>query len=152
MGNFIRKPAIAGQLASRCLVIEDDPLDRKVMVRLLKESGAPVDIDTVDTIVAARERLISGAYDILLVDHHLPDGFGADFLTECNASGLLRWSRAYLFTVMPEHAARELRDPACHALLLDKEKLTREEIGRILATALAATGAVSGREAEAAAR
>ncbi len=147
MGRFIRTDGQDTGLSCRCLVIEDDPLDQKIMVRLLLSAGPAVEVEIADSISRARERLISGAYDLLLVDHHLPDGFGADFLTECAASGLLRWSRVYLFTVMPEHAAMQLRAPGCKTLLLDKENLTESAIRQIVASTMAGKGPAPDRSA-----
>lgn len=55
----------------RILWIEDDPDDLKLGSRIARRS---MDIDAVDTIAAAEERLICNAYDAVVLDNHVLNG------------------------------------------------------------------------------
>lgn len=120
MGTMINKTP--GE-TYRCLLVDDDAMDRKIVCRLLAETTVSVDVAIAETIVAARQMLISGAYDIVLIDHHLPDGFGGTFLAECAVSSLTRWGRAYLLTAIPEHANSLLAEQSSKVEILDKDEL-----------------------------
>ena len=57
------------------LLVEDDAALRESVAALLREEGA--EVMEVDTLAAARRALRQG-FDLVLLDHILPDGFGSD--------------------------------------------------------------------------
>lgn len=132
MGQFVRDKDPTGSNELRCLVVDDDAMDRKIACRMLRNAHENIVVDCVETLGAARERIMSGAYEILLIDQHLPDGFGDSFLSDCLNSGLLRWARAYLLTSIPEHAANRLAVPRDIVEILDKNELNAETMSRIV--------------------
>lgn len=63
------------------LLIEDDEVDRMRVRRFLKEG--PVSwarVDEAETLAKGRAKLACNLYDCVLLDLHLPDGNGMDFL------------------------------------------------------------------------
>jgi len=67
------------------LIVEDE---RRLAERLaagLREEGFAV--DRADDLAAARDRAIETAYDLTLLDVHLPDGSGLDLLREWRTEG-----------------------------------------------------------------
>lgn len=67
----------------RVLHVEDDP-DIARIVRVMLEGVA--DIDLADSLEAARERLGTGDYALVILDIGLPDGSGLDLLPALNAA------------------------------------------------------------------
>lgn len=63
------------------LAVEDDPFDLKAVMRYLQRSQLPFDLQHVETIAAAREAILGGSFDCVLLDHHLPDGDSLDLLS-----------------------------------------------------------------------
>src|SRR6218665_1710669 len=66
------------------LVIDDDPLSSGLLVDLLTEQYGPTTkIVVADCLTSARRELAAHPdLDIVLLDHHLPDGLGVEFLAE----------------------------------------------------------------------
>jgi len=85
---------------ARILLVEDDEsfsmlvraylrameVDDKPPFATLHHSGVP-ELDWVDTVAAARERLAARHYDLVLLDLHLPDSNGLDTLRAIRAQG-----------------------------------------------------------------
>ncbi|MGB0659363.1 MAG: response regulator [Mangrovicoccus sp.] len=113
--------------ALRCLVIEDEEMDQISLTRHLRKiTTAHFDLDFVNSLVTARQHLIAGCYDIVFVDHHLPDGFGAKFLAEMQSSGLARWAKAVLLTGLAEHA-KTFADTS-RVAVLEKGEFTTDDL------------------------
>ena len=73
----------------RILYVEDNPLDANLVRRALARDGDAHVAEVVTTLADARTHLQEAArYDLVLVDLHLPDGYGLDLLTEIRAGGL----------------------------------------------------------------
>ena len=71
-----------GTRATRVLVVEDHPMVRDGLIAALRaEPGLAAD-QAVGTLRAAREALTASAYDVVLLDHQLPDGLGAQAVPE----------------------------------------------------------------------
>lgn len=69
----------------RILLVEDDP----VSAAFLQEAAAgyPARVEVAGSLAAARRMASDAAYDLLLVDGHLPDGDGADLLAQLRGLG-----------------------------------------------------------------
>jgi CheY-like chemotaxis protein len=64
------------------LVVEDDPVWRRIISHTLAKHGAVV-VD-VNSIELAIEQLTTATYDLVLLDYELPDGQGLDLLDRCD--------------------------------------------------------------------
>jgi PAS domain S-box-containing protein len=66
------------------LVVDDDPLDCRLVKVVLARSNPPgqFNVDTAGTLSEAIERLSSGDYDVVLLDLNLPDSSGIDTVQE----------------------------------------------------------------------
>jgi signal transduction histidine kinase/ActR/RegA family two-component response regulator len=67
-------------LSLTCLVVEDNPVNQKVLVKLLEKLGCKV--DTVDDGEAAVNRTRANSYDIILMDIHMPGKDGIEATKE----------------------------------------------------------------------
>ncbi len=64
----------------RCLIIDDDETLAGSLERAFSAHGYGP--DTALTAEAARQKFHAAAYDVTVIDYHLPDGLGDDLLTE----------------------------------------------------------------------
>lgn len=60
-----------------CLILEDDPCSAKIVADAIRAEGGSVLV--CDTIESARRAIEQDHYDLAVLDHNLPDGFGSDF-------------------------------------------------------------------------
>jgi two-component system response regulator AtoC len=65
---------------SRLLVVDDDPEVRYTLRAALARDGMKV--DEAETVRGGREKATTSAYDLILLDHRLPDGTGIELLDE----------------------------------------------------------------------
>jgi len=72
----------------RILVAEEDPVFLKMVEDSLKESGGLYHIEKVHSGEACLKKLQCEKFDILLLDHLLPDGKGLSWLQRFNAMGI----------------------------------------------------------------
>ena len=72
----------------RILVAEDDPAFVKMLDDSLAESSSLYDIERVSSGEKCLQMLRKKQFDILLLDHALPDGTGLDWLRRFNALGV----------------------------------------------------------------
>jgi PAS domain S-box-containing protein len=72
----------------RILVAEEDPIFLKMVEDSLRESSYPYHIEKVSSGGECLRKLQTKKFDILLLDHHLPDGKGLDWLREFNEGGI----------------------------------------------------------------
>lgn len=72
----------------RILVAEKDPAFVRQLGESLKESKGSFQVHTVSSGEACREQLQKGKFDILLLDHDLPDGAGLQWLQRFNEEGI----------------------------------------------------------------
>jgi two-component system, OmpR family, copper resistance phosphate regulon response regulator CusR len=70
----------------KILVVEDNPKMARSVEMTLTESG--FDVETVDTVSAAKVRAAEQAYDLFLLDLMLPDGDGIELCGALRASGI----------------------------------------------------------------
>ena len=68
----------------RILVVDDDPLVLKTILRILRGTGYTVDAAT--NLEEGFKAFEGGRYDLVIADHRLPDGFGIDLLEHVAAT------------------------------------------------------------------
>ena len=72
--------AIAASDKFSCLIVEDDAAFSALSAQVVRdEGGGPV---LAANLAAAREAVVSRAFDLVLLDNHLPDGKGYDFFAQ----------------------------------------------------------------------
>ena len=77
---------MAAQRELRLLVVEDDPVDRTMLNRLLKRSSLAVaEINCVDRVARALECVGQSSFDVILLDLGLPDSEGMDAVMQLQA-------------------------------------------------------------------
>ena len=62
----------------RILIVEDDPLFAEILQVFLEEKGCNTIV--ADHLQAAKDQLLISAFDFILLDNHLPDGDGINFV------------------------------------------------------------------------
>ncbi|MEQ3652511.1 MAG: response regulator, partial [Glaciecola sp.] len=62
----------------RILIIEDDPLFAEILQVFLEEKGCKTIV--ADHLQAGKDQLLISAFDFILLDNHLPDGDGINFV------------------------------------------------------------------------
>lgn len=68
------------------MVVEDNPVNQQLLLELLEKDGHMVDIfDDANHALAA---INNNKYDMLLVDYHLPDLTGVQFIVACREMGI----------------------------------------------------------------
>lgn len=66
--------------ALRLLVVEDEPDTGRLLLLMLRDAG--YEVERVQSLHAAREKLASRRYQALTLDMHLPDGSGRELIDE----------------------------------------------------------------------
>ncbi|MCA9527172.1 MAG: diguanylate cyclase [Myxococcales bacterium] len=66
----------------RVLIVEDDPDDARILQRLLGRLDRPYHCEVVQTCAQALARLQSGSWDVVFVDHRLPDCHGEELIPQ----------------------------------------------------------------------
>jgi len=69
-----------GKARYKILLIEDDRLDQKAFMRLVKEKELPYDCTQADSVSQAQSILESERFDVLVCDYSLGDGTALDIL------------------------------------------------------------------------
>jgi DNA-binding NtrC family response regulator len=106
------KPLLSGR---RILVVDDELAIRKAIQQRLIEDGAVA--ETADTVQAARSSIEANEYDLVILDHRLPDGTGLGFLESLQKTGFpgaLIMMTAYATT---QDAVRAMKAGAADYLL-----------------------------------
>jgi DNA-binding NtrC family response regulator len=70
----------------RVLIVEDEP-DVTALLRLLLQQSFGAQSEAASSCETAREKLSSSAFDLITLDHQLPDGTGLQLLEELSAAG-----------------------------------------------------------------
>ncbi|MBN7784029.1 response regulator [Ponticoccus gilvus] len=73
-----------------CLVVDDDHFDRMLLRRCLGRDRPHLRIDERSSLTAARDYLARNRADLIVLDHRLPDGRGAEFAAELRRDETLR--------------------------------------------------------------
>ena len=64
------------------LHIEDDELERRAFLRLVRDKGLPWEVKQAATLDAARACLAKSRFDVIVADSHLPDGESTELFGE----------------------------------------------------------------------
>jgi PAS domain S-box-containing protein len=85
------------------LICEDDPDVAQVLGDILRDQGMRADV--APSAAAARVALLGGNFSVALIDLHLPDGDGLDFITQLRAQESTRALPVIVMTAGPRDAA-----------------------------------------------
>jgi PAS domain S-box-containing protein len=72
---------------TRLLIVEDEPVDAELAVKVLQRAGYPLTFEVIDSAPALDERLAHADYDAILCDHNLQTWTGLDALKILKKSG-----------------------------------------------------------------
>ncbi|KUF11791.1 response regulator [Pseudoponticoccus marisrubri] len=116
----------------RILVVEDDLIDRLQVLRAVEKTDIDCSFDEALSLNKARELLVMKTYDVILLDNHLPDGYGAKFARDITESGLSKGARIVMLTgeVKVAEAVAEGHQPWQH--VLDKDDFSFRKLREIL--------------------
>ena len=66
----------------KILYIEDDELDQRAFLRVVRDKALPYEVTSVQTLAEARSHLAETRFDLIIADYHLPDGVSVDLFDE----------------------------------------------------------------------
>lgn len=69
-----------GGLARKMIVVDDDPVDVRFVLRAFSDAGSTLDITHVPDAKAASDRLDAEVFDYILLDINMPGTSGVDLL------------------------------------------------------------------------
>ena len=72
----------------RVLVVDDDRVDRLLLIRALQQTDFDVTVGEADGVIAAIDLLTAESFDCVLLDYNLPDGDGLTFLRGLRGAGI----------------------------------------------------------------
>jgi DNA-binding NarL/FixJ family response regulator len=117
-------------LASRILLVEDDPVDAKLALELLREGIPGCSVIHVDSVGSAARTLGVEAFDVVLLDLRLPDGSGIEALNRVRqASGAA--PIVVLTSLVDDELAAEMVSAGAEDYLV-KGRLGPESLARVL--------------------
>ncbi len=93
-------------MTKKILVVEDDEINRKFFVSLLREQGYEV-VQAADGDEAV-EAITKESPSLILMDIVMPKMSGYEVLKACREKGLLVGSKIYALTASPEAEVREV--------------------------------------------
>lgn len=67
---------------TKLLYLEDDAVDRRAFLRMVRQKSLPYDITSTETLAEARAQLAQTRFDIIVTDYHLPDGHSTELFDE----------------------------------------------------------------------
>ena len=108
----------------KVLLVEDDPVYRKVVHGMLLRGGAPIDVQDVGGAKDALEFLRREPFDCVLLDQFLPDYLGTEFL-QVLAARQEKTPVIMLSGLGSRQTSRDAKDLGAK-LVLDKAGLTPE--------------------------
>ncbi|MBM4015512.1 MAG: sigma-54-dependent Fis family transcriptional regulator [Planctomycetes bacterium] len=93
-------PNLTGLRHRRILVVDDELALRKGLAQRFEDEGA--EVTTADTVTLARKSLKEGDFDLVVLDHRMPDGTGLALLEEQKRQGA-----AATFIMMTAYSSTE---------------------------------------------
>ncbi len=106
-----------GGLACRVLVAEDNPVNQRIVLRILERFGADVEVvgNGLDAVTAALDAERDGfPFSVVLMDMHMPQMDGVSAIRELRARGYGRPIVVLTAAVLPDEQAR-CREAGCDA-------------------------------------
>lgn len=116
----------------RILIVEDDMIDRLQVSRAIEKTGLDVELDEALSLLQAREALRMKDFDVVILDNHLPDGYGAQLADEMMKTGLGHGARIVMLTGDPTVIARMSAEPMEGRSVLDKDEFSARRLREIL--------------------
>jgi DNA-binding NtrC family response regulator len=114
----------------RILVVDDELALRKSLQQRFEEEGA--EAETADTVASARKALRDGDFELVILDHRLPDGTGLALLEELKRAGTTATFVMMTAYSSTEDAVRAMKSGAADYLLkpfdLDEMVLVAERV------------------------
>ncbi|MBI1373094.1 MAG: response regulator [Phycisphaera sp.] len=117
------------------LLVEDDPHFRAFLKMALPRAAVRADIVEATTIDEALSVLRDGAFDCVLMDFHLPDGDGEQFLKKLDAKVAERTPFVVLTGVEDDELGTRLIRAGAHDYLV-KGQITEQVLGRAIRYAI----------------
>ena len=71
-----------GHARVKILLIEDNEAERWLFLQMARDKALPWDIETADTVAAARDHLTKSDFDVIVADNHLPDAESTELFGE----------------------------------------------------------------------
>lgn len=127
----------------RVLIVDDDRFDRMQIVRALERANLPVRCDEAASLAEARQKLMAAIYDVILLDHHLPDGHGAAFAADLRREGLSHGAKIHMITTCPQAAEAGAMTPPPWDCMIDKADFSANRLRDALTRAAGTTSARS---------
>ena len=78
--------SVVVQDSTKILLVDDCPLDRKLIGQLITNSGHCYDIAEAESVSTSLEMVAAEDYDVLLLDYRLPDGIGPEYIAKLRES------------------------------------------------------------------
>ncbi|HYG35171.1 MAG TPA: PAS domain S-box protein [Clostridia bacterium] len=66
----------------KLLYLEDDEVDQRAFLRMVREKGLPYELELVRSLAEARAQMAQSCFDAIVADYHLPDGYCTELLDE----------------------------------------------------------------------
>lgn len=108
----------------RCLVVEDEEFDRIAISLALKKTGLNLECIEAQNLEDAAGHMANREFDIVFLDHHLPDGLGADFAIELKLDASKKDLRIFMITSAPDVAKRSTGGTIAWDGILDKDDMS----------------------------
>ncbi|MGR3320337.1 MAG: response regulator [Pseudooceanicola sp.] len=115
-----------------CLVVDDSAADRLMMTRVLSRHVPQPRIVTAATLAETRMALAGHEVSILFLDNMLPDGVGADFLSELKTRDGCRDLPVVMVSDWPSPFMRDKARAARVLAVWTKNEFTFERTRRIV--------------------
>lgn len=113
------------------LVVDDEPVSRQMVRRLLADAGIEAEIEEADSAAETVKILSDKRYDVALLDYRLPDGTAISILR-----GLRKFGRLHTpIIVMTAHAHKEAASESVQEGAQDylpKENMTSDNLERAI--------------------
>jgi CheY-like chemotaxis protein len=124
----------------RILLIDDSVWDRRMIRRLVKRCPLEISLEEVFDLEAACQAIDVENFDCLLVDYHLPDGTGVDFVRNLVARMPSGLPPIVMMTSLPSDQIAEAAMAAGVSEFLAKDELNPKAFDRMLKNALLRQG------------
>jgi DNA-binding NarL/FixJ family response regulator len=122
----------SGGAEATCLIIEDSEFDRERLTRIIGKSHHALRVELAATLRSARVALDRGQMALILLDNNLPDGLGANFLSELAADPRHAGTPVILVSDWPSPFMWQKAEAAGVAFVLSKDEFDGRYIHAVL--------------------